>query len=96
MIQVPDGKNLVHLQLRRFAGCPICNTHLRSVVQRKDEITRAGDRRDGQREEHAIDEFAPGTQPVRLVHLAGGEGHLHANHPPRAYRPRARGAGRSG
>lgn len=42
MIQVPDGKNLVHLQLRRFAGCPICNTHLRSVVQRKDEIARAG------------------------------------------------------
>ena len=42
MIQVPDGKNLVHLQLRRFAGCPICNLHLRSVVQRKDEIALAG------------------------------------------------------
>jgi peroxiredoxin len=41
-IQIPDGGNLVHLQLRRFAGCPICNLHLRSVIQRKDEIASAG------------------------------------------------------
>jgi peroxiredoxin len=41
-IRVPDPERLVHLQFRRFAGCPICNLHLRSVVQRHDEITSAG------------------------------------------------------
>jgi AhpC/TSA antioxidant enzyme len=41
-IRVPDPERLVHLQFRRFAGCPICNLHLRSVVQQHDEITAAG------------------------------------------------------
>ncbi|UQS22583.1 AhpC/TSA family protein [Amycolatopsis thermalba] len=41
-VRVPDPGRLVHLQFRRFAGCPICNLHLRSVVQRHDEIAAAG------------------------------------------------------
>ena len=41
-IRVPDANRLVHLQFRRFAGCPICNLHLRSVTRRHDEITAAG------------------------------------------------------
>jgi len=41
-IRVPDPQHLVHLQFRRFAGCPICNLHLRSIVRRHDEITAAG------------------------------------------------------
>lgn len=41
-IRVPDGTHLVHMQFRRFAGCPICNLHLRSVTQRHDEIAAAG------------------------------------------------------
>jgi hypothetical protein len=41
-IAVPDQQQLVHLQLRRFAGCPVCNLHLRSMVVRSDEIARAG------------------------------------------------------
>ena len=41
-IPVPDPNRLVHLQFRRFAGCPICNLHLRSVARRHDEITAAG------------------------------------------------------
>ncbi|WP_052852485.1 peroxiredoxin-like family protein [Streptomyces avicenniae] len=42
-IAVPatDGK-LVHLQFRRFAGCPVCNLHLRSIAVRHGEITAAG------------------------------------------------------
>ena len=32
---------MVHLQFRRFAGCPVCNLHLRSVVRRHDEILAA-------------------------------------------------------
>lgn len=40
--RVPDPDALVHLQLRRFAGCPVCNLHLRSMVRRHDEIAAAG------------------------------------------------------
>src|SRR5262245_29268968 len=38
---IPDPQQLVHLQLRRFAGCPVCNLHLWSVVQRYGEIVAA-------------------------------------------------------
>jgi peroxiredoxin len=41
-VPVPDPERLVHLQLRRFAGCPVCNLHLRSVVARLDDIDAAG------------------------------------------------------
>lgn len=40
---VPDPTGaLTHLQFRRFAGCPICNLHLRSTIARIDEINAAG------------------------------------------------------
>lgn len=41
-VRVPDPNHLVHLQFRRFAGCPICNLHLQSIVRRHDEISGAG------------------------------------------------------
>ncbi|MFC3574603.1 peroxiredoxin-like family protein [Streptomyces yaanensis] len=41
-VAVPDPDRLIHLQFRRFAGCPVCNLHLRSVVQRHTEIEAAG------------------------------------------------------
>jgi hypothetical protein len=41
-VPVPDADQLVHLQFRRFAGCPICNIHLPSIVRRHDEIANAG------------------------------------------------------
>src|SRR6266576_5088014 len=42
-VTVPDpAGDYVHLQLRRFAGCPICNLHLRSIVARHDEIRSQG------------------------------------------------------
>jgi len=42
-VTIPDpGGDYVHLQLRRFAGCPICNLHLRSIVSRHDEIRSHG------------------------------------------------------
>ncbi len=41
-VAVPDTTGLVHLQFRRFAGCPICHLHLRSVALRHDEIRAAG------------------------------------------------------
>jgi len=41
-VRIPQADWLVHLQFRRFAGCPVCNLHLRSVVLRHDEIVAAG------------------------------------------------------
>ncbi|MGB0971364.1 MAG: peroxiredoxin-like family protein [Mycobacterium sp.] len=41
-VGIPDPEKLVHLQFRRFAGCPICNVHLQSVVKRYSEIEAAG------------------------------------------------------
>lgn len=42
-IAVPaDDGRLTHVQFRRFAGCPICNLHLRSITARIDEIEDAG------------------------------------------------------
>src|SRR6266487_571241 len=41
-VVVPDPDRLIHLQFRRFAGCPLCNLHLRSIVRRHDEIAAAG------------------------------------------------------
>lgn len=41
-ITVPMPDAIVHLQFRRFAGCPICNLHVRSVARRHDEIATAG------------------------------------------------------
>ena len=41
-VQIPDAKSLIHLQFRRFAGCPFCSVHLHSFVRRHDEITAAG------------------------------------------------------
>ncbi|MCC5579486.1 AhpC/TSA family protein [Microtetraspora sp. AC03309] len=41
-VSIPDPERMIHLQFRRFAGCPVCNLHLRSVVRRHDEIEAAG------------------------------------------------------
>jgi hypothetical protein len=41
-IPVPDPDRLTHLQFRRFAGCPVCNLHLRSISRRHDDIAAAG------------------------------------------------------
>jgi len=41
-IKLPDPNRLVHLQLRRFVDCPICNTHIAEVRRRSAEIEAAG------------------------------------------------------
>ncbi|MGV8896307.1 MAG: AhpC/TSA family protein [Rhodoglobus sp.] len=38
---IPPAHGYVHLQLRRFSGCMVCNVHLRQVVQRLPDITAA-------------------------------------------------------
>ena len=41
-VRVPDPDRLTHLQFRRFAGCPVCNLHLRTFVTRRAEVEAAG------------------------------------------------------
>ncbi|MBF6253160.1 AhpC/TSA family protein [Nocardia farcinica] len=41
-VPVPDPTRLIHLQFRRFAGCPVCHLHLRSFVTRAEEVAAAG------------------------------------------------------
>lgn len=41
-VPVPDPDHLVHLQFRRYSGCPICHLHLRSFVLRHAEVVDAG------------------------------------------------------
>ena len=41
VVAVP-GPGRVHLQFRRFAGCPICSLHLRGFAGRHAEIAAAG------------------------------------------------------
>lgn len=41
-ITIPDGERITHLQFRRFAGCPMCNLHLRTFVHRHSELRERG------------------------------------------------------
>ena len=41
-IRLPDPASLVHLQFRRYAGCPFCNLHLRSFAHRYQQLVAAG------------------------------------------------------
>lgn len=40
-INIVNADKVLHLQLRRFAGCPICDLHLQSFVKRYEDIRRA-------------------------------------------------------
>lgn len=39
---LPDPGQVVHLQFRRFAGCPICDLHLAEFIRRHAELEAAG------------------------------------------------------
>jgi peroxiredoxin len=41
-VDIPDPMRVVHLQFRRYAGCPLCNLHLRSFQARVVELEDAG------------------------------------------------------
>lgn len=42
-VSIPDpAARYVHLQFRRFAGCPVCNFHLLQLSRRHAEIRAAG------------------------------------------------------
>jgi peroxiredoxin len=103
-VDVPDAERLVHLQFRRFAGCPVCNLHLHTFARRHDEVAAAGiqevvffhstaeDLR-----EHAADlPFAVVADPdKRLYAEFGVESSARALLDPRAWLPIVRGIARS-
>jgi hypothetical protein len=41
-VRIPAPVGLTHLQFRRFAGCPVCNLHLRSFAEAKHTLDAAG------------------------------------------------------
>jgi peroxiredoxin len=59
-VRIPDPRKLVHLQMRRYAGCPICSLHLHSFARRNDDLARAGVR------EVAV--FHSSAEALRKVH----------------------------
>lgn len=76
-IRLPDAVRLVHLQFRRFSGCPVCNLHLRSFARRHDEIVAAGI------QEVAVfhsppDELRPHTAELPFAVVPDGEMRLYA------------------
>jgi peroxiredoxin len=103
-VTIPDPGRLVHLQLRRFAGCPVCNLHLRSVVRRHEEIEAAGVREvvvfhssADELAEHTADlPFAVIADPgKRLYAEFGVESSVRALLSPRVWAPVVRGVTRS-
>jgi peroxiredoxin len=102
-VSVPESGRLVHLQFRRFAGCPVCNLHLRSVVLRHDELVATGVREvvvfhssADELRVHAADlPFAVVADPdKRLYREFGVESAPRALLDPRAWGPVLRGIGR--
>jgi hypothetical protein len=101
---LPDPQRLVHLQFRRFAGCPVCNLHLRSVVRRHAEIEAAGVREvvvfhspADELREHVVGlPFAVVADPdKRLYREFGVESAPRALLDPRAWAPIVRAVARS-
>ena len=41
-ILLKGGNGIIHFQLRRFSGCPICNVHLKSIASHYSEIQACG------------------------------------------------------
>lgn len=82
-IQIPDPKNLIHLQFRRFAGCPFCSVHLGTIKRRHKEILAAGIREvvmfrstDAALQRHHADmPFAIIADPTGKLYTEFGVGH---------------------
>lgn len=103
-VRIPDPGRWVHLQFRRFAGCPICNLHLHSVVRRNDEIEAAGVREvvvfhssAAELLEHVTDlPFAVIPDPAKRLYVEFGvESAPRALLDPRAWGPTLRAIARS-
>lgn len=103
-VRVPDGEDLIHLQLRRLAGCPVCKLHLQSIVCRHDEILAAGVREVVVFHSTAANllphtgemPFAVVPDPTKRLYAAlGAQASVRALLDPRAWLPILRGVVRS-
>jgi peroxiredoxin len=41
-IHIPGSPGIIHLQFRRFAGCPVCNLHLQKMAKEWTQLEAAG------------------------------------------------------
>jgi peroxiredoxin len=99
-VAVPAPDATVHLQFRRFAGCPICTLHMHELTRRHDEIRSAGvnevvvfhSSSDALRRYQADLPFAVVADPDRKLYKEFGvEASLRATLHPRAMLAAARG-----
>jgi peroxiredoxin len=103
-VKVPSAESLTHLQFRRFAGCPVCNLHLRSFVRRHADLRAAHVREvvvfhapAEELREYAKDlPFAVVPDPGKILYAEFGVGSsLRALLDPRAWGALLRGVARS-
>nr|WP_193213698.1 peroxiredoxin-like family protein [Luteolibacter marinus] len=99
-ILLPHPEKLTHLQFRRFAGCPICHLHLRSFIQRWQEIDGSGlaevvvfhSSREDLLKHHASAPFALVPDPEKKLYREFGvETSLAAVADPRSWWPALKG-----
>lgn len=99
-VRIPDPDLVVHLQFRRFAGCPVCKLHLRAIAQRYGELVKAGIREVAvfhssaealRRHDHALPFAVIADPQQRLYREFGVEASLRSVLDPRAWAAIARG-----
>jgi peroxiredoxin len=99
-VRIPDPDLVVHLQFRRFAGCPVCKLHLRAIAQRHGELEKAGIREVAvfhssaealRRHDHALPFAVIADPQQRLYREFGVETSLRSVLDPRAWAAIARG-----
>lgn len=104
-IEIPHPEQLTHLQFRRFAGCPMCNLHIHSLVQRHDELVALGiqevavfhSSKKAMLEHHAVAPFALIADPTKSLYAVFGvEASILSVLHPRSWLPIVRGLIRHG
>lgn len=79
-IALPHPAQLTHLQFRRFAGCPMCNLHIRSFVRRNGELVARGiqevavfhSSKRSMLEQHVVAPFALIADPAKALYVEFG------------------------
>lgn len=79
-VAIPHPEQLTHLQFRRFAGCPMCNLHIHTFVQRHNDIVALGiqevavfhSSKEAMLEHHATAPFALISDPTKSLYSEFG------------------------
>ncbi len=103
--EIPHPVLLTHLQFRRFAGCPMCNLHIQSFIQRSDELIAHGiqevavfhSSKKSMLEHHAAAPFALIADPAKSLYAKFGvEASILSVLHPRSWLPAMQGLLRHG